>query len=92
MAADFLLAYDTSAGANRKQKPQVYSATDAEIDAGTSTTKWSTVNQTNKYTPSTLLRNDWFSYSMPILIGGNTSGTAGWTGTNISTTIQESGM
>lgn len=30
MDADFVLAYDTSAGANRKQKPNRYRATDAE--------------------------------------------------------------
>lgn len=42
MAADFLLAYDTSAGANKKQKPQVYTASDAEATAGASTTKWMT--------------------------------------------------
>ena len=42
MAADFLLAYDTSAGANRKQKPQVYSSDNATAAAKTSTTKWLT--------------------------------------------------
>lgn len=90
MANDFLLAYDTSAGANRKQKPQVYSATDAEIDAGTSTEKWSTANQNSKYSPSTLLRNDWSNYTFPILIAGNVSGVAGWNPVNISTTLQGS--
>lgn len=45
MAADFLLAYDTSATANRKQKPQVYTASDAEIIAGTATNKWVTPKQ-----------------------------------------------
>lgn len=45
MAADFLVAYDTSATANRKQKPQVYTASDAEVLAGTATNKWITPKQ-----------------------------------------------
>lgn len=45
MAADFLLAYDNSATANRKQKPQVYTASDAEVIAGTATNKWVTPKQ-----------------------------------------------
>lgn len=54
MAADFLLAYDNSATANRKQKPQVYTASDAEVIAGTATNKWVTPKQLrdNKTTDS----------------------------------------
>ncbi len=40
MDADFLLAYDNSATANRKQKMNVYRATQAEVTARTSTTKF----------------------------------------------------
>ena len=61
MSADFLLAYDTSAGANRKQKPQVYTASDAEATAWTVTTKWMTPKNVkdnywlNTYTTAWLL-------------------------------------
>jgi hypothetical protein len=39
MDADFVLAYDNSASANRKQKINVYRASQAEALARTSTTK-----------------------------------------------------
>lgn len=42
MDADFVLAYDNSASGNRKQKINVYRATQAEWYAGTSTTKFIT--------------------------------------------------
>ena len=90
MDADFMHVYDNSAGANRKQKPNVYRATDAEKDAGVSTTKFTTAEQADKYVPSTLLRNDWSNYTFPILIAGNVSGVAGWNPVNISTTLQGS--
>jgi len=40
MDADFVLAYDVSATANRKQKMNVYRASLAETVARTSTTKF----------------------------------------------------
>ena len=64
MSADFLLAYDTSAGANRKQKPQIYSATDAEAEAGTSTTKWVLPTQIDKYSVGTQLKNTFYTYQV----------------------------
>jgi hypothetical protein len=48
MDADFALVYDASAVANRKQKVNVFRATDAEIIAGSSTTKFTTPAQINE--------------------------------------------
>lgn len=45
MNADFALVYDNSAGANRKQKANVYRASDAEALAGTVTNKFLTPKQ-----------------------------------------------
>lgn len=45
MDADFALVYDTSAGANRKQKVNVFKASDAEALAGTVTNKFVTPKQ-----------------------------------------------
>jgi len=42
MDADFIIAYDAGATANKKQKPSVYKASDAEAIAWSSTTKWMT--------------------------------------------------
>lgn len=44
MDADFMHVYDNSAGANRKQKPNVYRATNAEVNTGSSTSKFTTPN------------------------------------------------
>lgn len=70
MSADFLLAYDTSSSGNRKQKPQVYSATDAEADAWSSTTKWILASQHDKYSVSTALRSDWYTTIVPMVYTG----------------------
>lgn len=45
MDADFLLAYDNSATANRKQKANVYRASSAEVAARTATNKFTTPAQ-----------------------------------------------
>lgn len=45
MDADFALVYDASATANRKQKVNVYRATSNEVNAWTSTTKFTTPEQ-----------------------------------------------
>ena len=45
MDNDFVLAYDASATANRKQKISVYRASAGDITTGTSTTKFVTVKQ-----------------------------------------------
>lgn len=42
MNADFALVYDNSAGANRKQKANVYRADNATASAKSSTTKFTT--------------------------------------------------
>lgn len=64
MNADFALVYDVSALANRKQKVNVFRATDAEIDARTSTSKFVTPQQLDKYALSTNIRSDW--YTVPV--------------------------
>lgn len=61
MDADFALVYDNSAGANRKQKVNVFRASDVEIDAGTTTTKFPSVSQLDKYSVSSNLRSDWYT-------------------------------
>lgn len=45
MDNDFVLAYDASATANRKQKINVYRATSGDITTGTTTTKFPSVAQ-----------------------------------------------
>lgn len=45
MDNDYSLVYDASAGANRKQKVNVFRATDAEVTTGSSTTKFVTPAQ-----------------------------------------------
>lgn len=50
MDADFLLAYDNSATANRKQKANVYRASSAEVAARTATNKFTTPAQLPIYT------------------------------------------
>jgi hypothetical protein len=67
MDADFALVYDTSAAANRKQKVNVFRASDAEYQAGTSTTKFVTPEQADKYSTSTNIRNDWYTYTIPLV-------------------------
>jgi len=49
MDADFLLAYDNSATANRKQKANVYRASSAEVAARTATNKFTTPAQLPVY-------------------------------------------
>ena len=49
MDADFVLAYDNSATANRKQKINVYRATQAESTTGTATNKFTTPAHLPKY-------------------------------------------
>ncbi len=53
MDADFLLAYDNSATANRKQKANVYRATQAEVTARSSTTKFVVPAYMPKYSSGT---------------------------------------
>lgn len=92
MNADFALVYDTSAWANRKQKVNVFRATDAEIDTGTSTTKFITPAQASEYSPSTLTRNDWYTFIAPFGIAWNGSGLSSWTYVNVPTTAQDCAM
>ena len=55
MDADFVLAYDTSAGANRKQKISIFRASSGDVSTGTSTTKFVTPAQLAN--PTNLLNN-----------------------------------
>lgn len=49
MDADFMHVYDNSAGASRKQKPNVYRATNAEVNIGSSTSKFTTPNHLKEF-------------------------------------------
>lgn len=86
MTADFLLAYDNSASGNRKQKPQVYSATDAEADSWTVTNKWLLPSQNDKYSLSTNLRSDWYTTFAPMPYTG-VSTMSGWSSVTMSATV-----
>jgi len=68
MDADFLFAYDTGGTANKKQKPNVYRASDAEAKAGTATNKFLTPAQNEmvwQYGVSTNLLNEWYTIQTP---------------------------
>ena len=57
MDADFVLAYDNSASANRKQKINVYRASQSEVLARSSTTKFVVPAYMPAYTNGTTTKN-----------------------------------
>ena len=68
MDNDLALIYEASAAANRKQKMNVYRASDAEAKAGTATNKFLTPAQNEmvwQYGVSTNLLNEWYTVQTP---------------------------
>jgi hypothetical protein len=86
MDADFALVYDNSAGANRKQKVNVFRASDAEALARSSSTKFITPSQVDKFWVSSTTNNDYYTYQIPILLNGTDSVLPGWTSTTVEAT------